>query len=43
MKLGDDELRQRIASLESELATIAAEHAAGGTSARPLASDAKPS
>jgi uncharacterized small protein (DUF1192 family) len=43
MKLGDDELRQRIATLESELATIAAERTAGGTSARPLASDVKPS
>jgi len=43
MKLNDDELRQRIATLESELETMAAERATGGTSDRPLASDAKPS
>ena len=43
MKLNDDELRQRIAMLESELETFAAEPAAGGMPARPLASDAKPS
>ena len=42
MKLNDDELRQRIATLESELDTFAAELAAGGISAGPLASDAKP-
>jgi uncharacterized small protein (DUF1192 family) len=43
MKLNDEELRQRIATLESELQTFAAELAAGGMSAPPLASDAKPS
>ena len=43
MKLDDEELRQRIAMLESELETFAAELAAGGISALPLASDAKPS
>ena len=41
MKLNDGELRKRIATLESEIETIAAELAAGRTSARPLASGAK--
>ena len=43
MKLNDEELRQRIATLESELETFAAELAADEISARPLANDAKPS
>ena len=43
MKLNDDELRQRIATLESELEAFATELGAGGMSARPLANDAKPS
>src|SRR5208282_1081228 len=43
MKLNDDELRQRIATLESELEAIAAQRTTGGTSDRPLTSDAEPS